>query len=295
MSLFYSIQAFEELIYRIEQIRDFNIYLLYKRHNNKDLKYELEKIRQHLHNNNTLTHWQWKIIKSVNTYITQDYNDIEDSKKPKARIHRVETKIEQQDIIEKINHEHVKKPGTTNKLYTSATTTKDSLKQKEKKPFREDVISEKQATVRETEIESSGKKEKKPETKETFIRFEPGKETPASDTSRENISTKSGRIKYTYYADTPGGFSQEALSDNPTGNMIYKLNLITSNKGRYSISSNPNAQRKALNNSSFLLEKACDYLNGVDEGSRIETPVEGEIMKSGSEWKITKKAKIKFV
>ncbi len=101
--------------------------------------------------------------------------------------------------------------------------------------------------------------------------------------------------KYAFFPDSPDGFSISDLKNSESRATIYELTIDSESSARFRINSNPDAQRRAMNDTSTLLEKACDYLNGPNDGNSIETVNEGRLQKSGTVWKIIEKAKIKFV
>jgi len=293
MSNYFSISDFEDLITRIDQISDFDIFRLYKNNNDKDLKKQLDKIKNQLLKNDVLLPDQIRLIRHIKICIAQDYDDLEQKKVKSKRVFRKHTVAsKRKNITEKTNWEHVRKPGTQYTHIDNNSNTITEQKTDSEKAITDNVYKKTQLSNKIKPIKEEPAKEKvfrpKIVNKVTEDRISNEKEEKESRTS--NILKK-----FAYYADLPTGFSSETLKDIQNGSMIYQLILSTNTIGKFSISDNEAAQNKAMNNSSFLLEMACDYENAVGEGNRIITINKGEIIKSGKEWKITKKALIKFV
>ena len=101
--------------------------------------------------------------------------------------------------------------------------------------------------------------------------------------------------KYAFFPDSPDGFNLSNLTDNESKATIYILFIESDSSASFVINENPESQRRAMNDTSTLLEKACNYINGPNDGNSIQTITKGKLQKSGSIWKIIEKAIIKFV
>jgi len=100
--------------------------------------------------------------------------------------------------------------------------------------------------------------------------------------------------KYATYPDDPDGFSVNTIKDTQDNRTIYVLTMQGENLATLKISDNPASQKYALNNSTHLLGRACEYRNSPNEGNKIVTLKEGKLVKSENVWRITELVQIQF-
>ena len=148
------------------------------------------------------------------------------------------------------------------------------------------------------EIKPVSKKTVEPEPKRVV---KPETTKPSESASKKSVSSvkKSEapviQRKYAIYPDSPVGFLDVHLSDEQGDIYVYELQFHSNSDASFIIVNNPSAHQKAISNSSFILKNACQYLNSITSGNKIQTITKGYVKKSGDVWKITQKADIKFV
>ncbi len=101
--------------------------------------------------------------------------------------------------------------------------------------------------------------------------------------------------RYALYMDNSEGFSVSGLMYSESAETIYELILTSTIVAAYRICTHADAQAYALSDPGYYLRTACDYDNSPISGNRIETLQDGQLEQIGSIWKITKKARIRFV
>lgn len=101
--------------------------------------------------------------------------------------------------------------------------------------------------------------------------------------------------RYALYMDNSEGFSIAGLMYAESAETIYEIILTSPHVAMYRICSNTEAQSYALSDPGYYLRTACDYDNSPSSGKHIETLSEGQLEQVGNIWKITKKARIRFV
>ena len=101
--------------------------------------------------------------------------------------------------------------------------------------------------------------------------------------------------RYALYMDNSEGFSVSGLMYSESAETIYELILTSSTVAAYRICTHADAQAYALSDPGYYLRTACDYDNSPSSGNHIETLQDGQLEQIGSIWKITKKARIRFV
>lgn len=102
-------------------------------------------------------------------------------------------------------------------------------------------------------------------------------------------------VRYALYMDNSDGFSLSGLTQSEGHETIYQITLQSANIASYKISNNLDAQAYALSDPGYYLRTACDYDNSPTSGKHIETLSEGALELSGNVWKITRRARIRFV
>lgn len=102
-------------------------------------------------------------------------------------------------------------------------------------------------------------------------------------------------VRYALYMDNSDGFSSSGLTNSEGHETIYQITLQSANIATYKISNNLDAQAYALSDPGYYLRTACDYDNSPTSGKHIETLSEGALELSGNVWKITRRARIRFV
>lgn len=101
--------------------------------------------------------------------------------------------------------------------------------------------------------------------------------------------------RYALYMDNSEGFSVSGLMYHEGIETIYEIVLNSPRSASYRISKNKEAQSYALSDPGYYLRTACDYENSPSSNKSIETVGEGNVELIGNIWKITKRAKIRFV
>ncbi len=101
--------------------------------------------------------------------------------------------------------------------------------------------------------------------------------------------------RYALYMDNSEGFSVSGLMYGESAETIYEIILTSTHGAAYRICSHAEAQAYALSDPGYYLRTACDYDNSPTSGRHIETLNDGQLEQVGSIWKITKKARIRFV
>lgn len=97
---------------------------------------------------------------------------------------------------------------------------------------------------------------------------------------------------YTKYADLIDGFSVAELVEVENNETIFEIRLKSPNKATFKVSENPAAQKYALTNADYFLQKTCMY--DVVPFGKITTEKEGQLSLSGGKWEIIEPAKISF-
>lgn len=97
---------------------------------------------------------------------------------------------------------------------------------------------------------------------------------------------------YTKYADLIDGFSVAELVEEENNETIFEIRLQSPNKASFKVSENPAAQKYALTNADYFLQKTCMY--DVVPFGQIITEKEGQLSLSGGKWEIIEPAKISF-
>ena len=101
--------------------------------------------------------------------------------------------------------------------------------------------------------------------------------------------------RYALYMDNSEGFSVGGLMHAEGHETIYLIGITSPQNATYRICANLDAQAYALSDPGYYLRTACDYDNSPTSGKHIETLTEGSLELSGNIWKITKRARIRFV
>jgi len=101
-------------------------------------------------------------------------------------------------------------------------------------------------------------------------------------------------IKYARYADQGDGFSVFDLLEEEEEETIFEITVDSSNTATFKISSNPGAQKYALSNTDYFLNKTCRYDTIPSTRSSIKTDAPGELKLHGNKWLIVSPAKISF-
>ncbi|MFD2584931.1 hypothetical protein ACFSR6_20710 [Pedobacter vanadiisoli] len=97
---------------------------------------------------------------------------------------------------------------------------------------------------------------------------------------------------YTKYADLIDGFSVAELVEDENNETIFEIRLQSPNKATFKVNENPAAQKYALTNADYFLQKTCVY--DVVPFGKITTEKEGQLSLSGGKWEIIEPAKISF-
>jgi len=127
------------------------------------------------------------------------------------------------------------------------------------------------------------------------------KNTASNETERQAGLTSSiedhDKVKlpecfYTKYADLLDGFSVAELVEEENNETIFEIRLQSPNKATFKVSENPAAQKYALTNADYFLQKTCVY--DVVPFGKITTEREGRLSLSGGKWEIIEPAKISF-
>lgn len=113
---------------------------------------------------------------------------------------------------------------------------------------------------------------------------------PVSKSINDNFERR-----YALYMDNSEGFSVSGLMYAESAETIYEIIMTSMTVAAYRICTHPDAQAYALSDPGYYLRTACDYDNSPSSGNHIETLQDGQLEQIGSIWKITKKARIRFV
>lgn len=132
--------------------------------------------------------------------------------------------------------------------------------------------------------------------------------TPVQDapTEPESAARPSNRFRtptlpakptafYARTADLGDGFSAGGLLTTPERDTVFDISLQSDTQATYQVSENADAQRLALSDPYSYLNDACEYLTQPNPNSRIRTEQVGRLTLQGDKWKITEKAKIRFI
>jgi hypothetical protein len=98
-------------------------------------------------------------------------------------------------------------------------------------------------------------------------------------------------IKYARYADQGDGFSTADLQDESDSESIFEIREISSTEAEYVINTNSLAQKLALSNAGFYLNKTVRNLED-SYGSQIFTINPGKLRKEGNKWIIVERAEV---
>jgi len=98
---------------------------------------------------------------------------------------------------------------------------------------------------------------------------------------------------YAKLADLDNGFSPAVLQLSQNGEQVFEI-ITTGDEATYRISSDTNAQRYALAESTFTLGKACELANQPFKGCQIVMDREGSLDRVSGNWIFRNKAKIAF-
>jgi hypothetical protein len=128
--------------------------------------------------------------------------------------------------------------------------------------------------------------------KKKNIEEEAGQVSKNQTPVRESTQTDR-QIVYAKLADLDDGFSSGIISLTQNGEQVYEIQT-EGDTGVYRISSDPNAQKYALAESTFTLGKACELLNQPFKGCQIVLQKEGSLLNISGNWIIQQKAKIEF-
>jgi hypothetical protein len=115
----------------------------------------------------------------------------------------------------------------------------------------------------------------------------------ASQPHVPDLAQTDGELFYAKLADLDDGFSFGIISPIQNGEQIYEIQTA-GDTAVYRISSDANAQKYALAESTFTLGKACELLNQPFKGCQIVLQQEGSLIKISGNWIIQQKAKIEF-
>ncbi|GAB3908406.1 hypothetical protein GCM10028803_43970 [Larkinella knui] len=96
-------------------------------------------------------------------------------------------------------------------------------------------------------------------------------------------------------ADLGDGFSAGGLLTTPERDTVFDITIQSDTQATYQVSENADAQRLALSDPYSYLNDACEYLTQPNPNSRIRTEQPGQLTLQGDKWKITEKAKIRFI
>ena len=98
------------------------------------------------------------------------------------------------------------------------------------------------------------------------------------------------------YPDGENGFLEASLNDDGSDNYYFVIKRQSLTNATFSLVDDPELQKDAAKGANTILQSACKYLNTpMETRTGIKTEEEGLLEKSGNEWKIKQKAKIRFV
>jgi hypothetical protein len=136
----------------------------------------------------------------------------------------------------------------------------------------------------------------------SFHHLSPADSTPITQTDTHTpipleppVLPSQGEMRYALYMDNSEGFSISGLMYEKGPETVYEIALISPHTATYRIANQRDAQSYALTDPGYYLRTACDYENSPTSGRAIETVASGSLELMGSIWKITQRAKIKFV
>ena len=123
-------------------------------------------------------------------------------------------------------------------------------------------------------------------------------ENKAEDTANTSPRTepppRAPVSQYARYADQGNGFSVPDLLKEEDNETIFEIIVTSSNTATFKITNNISAQKLALANASFFLNKTCRYDTAPSVNSNIITDSPGELTLQGNKWVIVNPAKISF-
>lgn len=118
------------------------------------------------------------------------------------------------------------------------------------------------------------------------------KPSPTMEWDKPEPIQKAAEVFYSRFADLQDGFSVSELLESEASDTIFEITLQSTSKASFKVSTNPAAQRYALSNADYFLERPCQY-DTLPKGSIInEAP--GKLSLSGGKWEIVEKARISF-
>ena len=118
---------------------------------------------------------------------------------------------------------------------------------------------------------------------------------PANRFRTQSAESSKPTALYARTADLGDGFSAGGLLITPERDTVFDLSLQSDTQATYQVSENADAQRLALSDPYSYLNDACEYLTQPNPNSRIRTEQVGRLTLQGDKWKITEKAKIRFI
>jgi hypothetical protein len=118
---------------------------------------------------------------------------------------------------------------------------------------------------------------------------------PANRFRTQSTEPSKPTALYARTADLGDGFSAGGLLITPERDTVFDLSLQSDTQATYQVSENADAQRLALSDPYSYLNDACEYLTQPNPNSRIRTEQVGRLTLQGDKWKITEKAKIRFI
>lgn len=118
---------------------------------------------------------------------------------------------------------------------------------------------------------------------------------PANRFRAQPVTPAKPTAWYARTADLGDGFSAGGLLTTPERDTVFDISLQSDAQATYQVSENADAQRLALSDPYSYLNDACEYLTQPNPNSRIRTEQAGRLTLQGDKWKITEKAKIRFI
>lgn len=129
-----------------------------------------------------------------------------------------------------------------------------------------------------------------PSVKKTLPAME---QTPAVQQIIPENTKPAYEVRYAKFPNLDDGFGPDMITSIQNGEQVYEIQA-TGDTAIFRIANDMNAQKYALAEPAFTLNKACELSNQPFKGCRIVLHSEGTLVKISGNWIVQQKAKIEF-
>jgi hypothetical protein len=116
---------------------------------------------------------------------------------------------------------------------------------------------------------------------------------PAIKTNAAPVKQENNTL-YAKYADLGNGFSVNELLQEEDDETIFTITILSPGTAQFTVNNNLNAQKYALSNAAYFLDKTCESDSLPLTNSRIITKTPGVLQLQGNKWLIVHLAKISY-